>query len=263
MAQSNLWHTYINSNHVFVKDGHITSPIDWRFARTGPLFLQFDDPIFTKYNRPMRLENFEECSPIGHNGHIIRRISFEFFKKNLCDLEIADQSPLLKKKMKNVPAAGVRKKILDDLETWNGDIVELRQHLIEFEKNWKKLEFNIPCPIHSTKEEVPNHIQEFKVWQDVYGFWEEMKEVMDEDGYISSEDYQKCLRSWVQYDRGVCKESPFTKGCVYSSKEIKEAYQRRTKWIEKIGWEVLRKRVILYGRGTMDVSAVCKAIYIY
>ncbi|KAF5869042.1 putative phosphotransferase enzyme family protein [Botrytis fragariae] len=136
----------------------LTSLIDWQFAWTGPLFLQFDDPIFTKYNRAMQLANFEESSPIAHDGRRIRRIDWGFFRKDVYESENADQSPILNK-MKNVPAAGVRKEILDDdFDTWNGDI-KLGKNGIQHS-----------CPIRFTKEEVQNHIQEVMMWRDVYDF---------------------------------------------------------------------------------------------
>ncbi|KAF7923997.1 hypothetical protein EAE99_006658 [Botrytis elliptica] len=197
MTQSNLWHTEIDSDHVFVKDGNITSRIDWQFAWTGPLFLQFDDPDFTKYNRAMKLKDFKEASPLAHDGSRVRRVGFGFSRKDLYELEIAEQSSLLNK-MKNVPAA---------------NIVKLRQRLIKLERNWGKMEFNIPCPIHFTEEEVQNHIQEVNAWEDISQFWEEMKEFIDKDGYISDEDYQEGLESW-RTERGVCIETPVTKGCV-------------------------------------------------
>ncbi|TGO26759.1 hypothetical protein BPAE_0053g00120 [Botrytis paeoniae] len=118
----------------------------------------------------MKLEDFKEASPLVHDGSRVRRVSFGFSKKDLYELEIAEQSPLLNK-MKNVPSASMRSKIINDgFDTWNGDIVKLRQRLIKFERNWGNMEFDVPCPIYFTKEEVQNRIQEVMIWEDVYEF---------------------------------------------------------------------------------------------
>ncbi|KAM0316936.1 hypothetical protein ACHAO8_002739 [Botrytis cinerea] len=255
MARSSLWHTNINSNHVFVKDGHITILIDWQFAWTGPLFLQFDSPAFTQYNRAMRLEEFSEASPLAHDGSRIRRISFDFFKKDLYRLEIFKQVPLLEK-MKDVPTADIRSEIIGHgFDTWNGNIVELRERLIKFERNWEKMEFNIPCPIHFTKEEVQTHIQEVMIWDHVEELWRETKIFIDENGYISKKDYRKGIETWILYPLSVCRCGSYDFGeGAYTSKEKGEARERRTKWILKNGWEVLRKRALWYGSGTTPKS---------
>ncbi|TEY71701.1 hypothetical protein BOTCAL_0088g00190 [Botryotinia calthae] len=233
MAQSNLWHTNINSNHVFIKDGHITSLIDWQFAWTGPLFLQFDSPVFTQYNRAMRLEEFSEASPLAHDGSGIRRITFEFFKRIF---------------------TGIRSEIIDrGFDTWNGDIVELRERLIKFERNWEKMEFNIPCPIYFTREEVQTHIQEVMIWEDVDELWREMKIFIDENDYISRKDYNKGIETWILYPLNVCRRGMYGDS-TYTSKEKEEARERRNKWILKNGWEVLRKRASWYGSGTRPKS---------
>lgn len=56
------------------------------------------------------------------------------------------------------------------------------------------MEFNIPCPIHFTKEEVQTHIQEVMIWDDVEELWRETKIFIDENGYISKKIIERALK---------------------------------------------------------------------
>ena len=79
------------------------------------------------------------------------------------------------------------------------------------------MEFNIPCPIHFTKEEVQTHIQEVMIWDDVEELWREMKIFIDENGYISKKDYRKGIETWILYPLSVCRcgSYDFGEGAVY------------------------------------------------
>lgn len=74
-----LWHWDLHAWNLFTQDDRITSVIDWQFAWTGPLCLQYQQPKLVDYNGPVMLklpETFEQIQNDDERNHIRTQVYF-------------------------------------------------------------------------------------------------------------------------------------------------------------------------------------------
>lgn len=131
-----LWHTDLRTPNIFVNDnGNITSIIDWQSVWAGPLFLEGRHPHFLDYNGDMILElpeNFKQLdnsTQTAVRDQVTKSILLYLYEKYT-----AERSPILSKVFQYPNGRTITDPIRFVGNTWEGDILPLRESLIRLQK---------------------------------------------------------------------------------------------------------------------------------
>ena len=131
-----LWHTDLRTPNIFVDDnGHITSIIDWQSTWTGPLFLEGRHPQFLDYNGeiilrpPKNFKHLDTDTQRDLREQISKSILLYLYEKNT-----AKNNPLLDKVLRYPNGKILTHPIHFVGNTWDGDILPLRESLIRIQK---------------------------------------------------------------------------------------------------------------------------------
>ncbi|KAL2862667.1 uncharacterized protein BJX67DRAFT_391106 [Aspergillus lucknowensis] len=152
VVASHLWHTDLHAANIFVKDGRISSIIDWQ----GTWAITFDTP-----------------SPPPATGGIAKEVSV---------LDKAVRVNHGRTRCDPIRFVG---------DTWEDDILPLRESLIGVEKYWNELGVDIPCPIHFTDEELRFHEEDGEGWNDAQDFWDSVSMIISRDGWMPNKPYEE------------------------------------------------------------------------
>ncbi|KKK20511.1 phosphotransferase family protein, partial [Aspergillus rambellii] len=208
VVASHLWHTDLHSGNIFVDRGRICSVIDWQGTWAAPLILQARHPRLVDYH-----------------GEIILKAPPSF--KDLEPAEkarIAKQVPLLDKVLHFDHGRTRCEPIQFVGDTWDNDILPLRESLIRIEKYWDELGFKSPCPIHFTQDELRIHAEEGEGWNDVQDFWNSVSDIISRDGWMPIHLYDDAVALFTELREAGLKSM--------LGKE-REDFKRQTQWIEK------------------------------
>lgn len=133
---SYLWHTDLRTPNIFVDDnGSISSIIDWQSTWAGPLFLEGRHPHFLDYNGEMTLELPQNFKQLDENGQIaIKAQVTKSILLYLYEKYTAERNPLLSKVFQYANGMTMTDPIRFAGNTWDGDILPLRESLIRVQK---------------------------------------------------------------------------------------------------------------------------------
>ncbi|KAL1885406.1 hypothetical protein Plec18167_000900 [Paecilomyces lecythidis] len=131
-----LWHTDLRIPNIFVDDnGNITSIIDWQSTWAGPLFLEARHPHFLNYNGDLTLElpkifkQLDGSTQIAVRSKVIKSILSFLYEKNT-----AQRNPALSRVFQYPNGVLMTDPVRFAGNTWDGDILPLRESLIRVQK---------------------------------------------------------------------------------------------------------------------------------
>ncbi|TQB67571.1 Phosphotransferase enzyme [Monascus purpureus] len=186
-----LWHPDLRTPNIFVDDrGHITSIIDWQSTSAGPLFLEGRHPHFLNYNGDLILELPENFKQLDENtqsavkGKVTDSILLYLYEKYT-----AERNPILSKVFQYPNGKTLTDPICFVGNTWDGDILPLRESLIRIQKKWSSLGHTVECPINFSPEEIRKHYEDSEGWNEVQDFWDALSGIMSRDGWTSHATY--------------------------------------------------------------------------
>lgn len=135
VVASHLWHTDLHSANIFVDNGHISSVIDWQGTWAAPLILQARHPRLVDYNGDILLKapaNFKDLE--SDEKKRIREQMSKSIILYLYEKQIAKEVPLLDKVVRYNHGRTICDPIQFVGDTWDDDILPLRESLIRIEK---------------------------------------------------------------------------------------------------------------------------------
>ncbi|KAL4935124.1 hypothetical protein BDV06DRAFT_217657 [Aspergillus oleicola] len=195
VVASYLSHTDLHSGNIFVENGRISSLIDWQETWAAPLLLLARHPRLVDYDGEIILKppaNFKELDPTEKKR--IRETMSKSIILYLYEQQLAEEVPLLDKAIRFEYGRTRCEPVLFAGNTWDNDIIPLRESLIRVEKYWDDLGINIPCPIHFTDEDLRLHDKEGEGWNDVQDFWKSIEFIVMKDGWTSNESYDDACK---------------------------------------------------------------------
>ncbi|KAI9675676.1 MAG: Phosphotransferase enzyme [Caeruleum heppii] len=221
---SHLWHTDLHSGNIFVEGSRITSIIDWQSAWAGPLFLQARHPRLVNYQGDMVLKLPENFRDLGDDEKV--RIKSQVAKSiitHLYELNTAKQNPRLNKVFRSKHGRTRWEPIQFAGDTWDDDILPLRESLIRVEKYWSELDTGIACPIHFTEEELLAHSKDGEGWNEVQDFWDSVAGIVTRDGWTPNDEYDTAVALFSEL-----RET----GLQNLTGKDKEKFREQTRWAE-------------------------------
>ncbi|KAJ0422488.1 phosphotransferase family protein [Aspergillus carlsbadensis] len=183
-----LWHSDLRTPNIFVDDkGHITSIIDWQSTCAGPLFLEGRHPHFLDNSGELMLQLPENLKELDDDS-----------QTNLKSKFTAEKNPILSK----VPQYPNGQTLTDPIRfvgnTWDEDILPLRESLIRVQKKWDLLDLRVDCPIIFSPEEIRKPHEDGEGWNEVQDFWDALSGIMERDGWTSHGTYEQALSIYSQ-----------------------------------------------------------------
>ena len=135
MIRSTLWHWDLHASNLFVKDDKVTCIIDWQSNWAGPLFVQYRYPKIVHYAGEVLLKLPKEYESM--KGDEKAKVSSQVERslvQYLYEAKTKKANPLLLDII-NIPQRTIRKQTIAFAEdSWEGDILSLRQCLIRIER---------------------------------------------------------------------------------------------------------------------------------
>ncbi|KAL3458409.1 kinase-like domain-containing protein [Aspergillus heterothallicus] len=227
VVASHLWQTDLHAGNIFidVEKNRVSSIIDWQGAWAGPLILQARHPRLVQYEGELILkppDNFKELEPNGKK--LIRQQMSQSIVLYLYEQTLAKQVPLLHSIL-HFPYGRTRCEPIEFAgDTWDDDIIPLRESLIRIEKHWAEIGLDFPCPFHFTEGEVEAHARDSEGWNEVQDFWESISAIASRDGWTPNEGYDDAIALFRELrEMGIRTKQ---------GKEL-EDFKRRTEWVEK------------------------------
>ncbi|KAL4946815.1 hypothetical protein BDV06DRAFT_208453 [Aspergillus oleicola] len=194
-----LWHSDLRTPNIFVNDtGHITSIIDWQSTRAGPLFLEGRHPHLLDYNGDLILELPESFKQQDENmqtaikDKVTKSVLLYLYEKYT-----AERNPLLCRVFRYSNGKTLTDSIRFVGNTWEGDILPLRESLIRVQKKWDFLGHTARCPVDFSPEEIRKHHEDGEGWNEVQDFWDTSK-IMGRDGWTSHATYDQAISIYSQ-----------------------------------------------------------------
>ncbi len=135
MTASTLWHSDIHASNIFVSKGRITSLIDWQAAWMGPLFIQVRQPGLLDHRGEILLklpENFKELE-VDEQNRLNEQVSTSILL-HVYETHTATQNPLLSRLYRLQHGKTRTQPILFAGDTWQDDILPLRESLIRVDR---------------------------------------------------------------------------------------------------------------------------------
>ena len=149
LVAPHIRHTDLHAGNIFVQDGKITSIIDWQEIWAMPLILRARHPQLVDYNGAIVLKhpaNFKELDPAKKEemrDQISRSIVLYLYEK-----QIAKEIPLLHKVLRYEYGRTRCEPILFAGDTWEDDILPLRESLIRLER----FVYNLPTTVNDISD---------------------------------------------------------------------------------------------------------------
>ncbi|TVY81629.1 Altered inheritance of mitochondria protein, partial [Lachnellula suecica] len=225
LSIATLWHWDIHSANLFVEGNRITSLIDWQDTWAGPLFLQFRHPKLVDYNGKVLLklpQNYESLKG-DEKARTRKQVEKSIVLYNY-ETETDTKNPLLGEILRMHHGRPRRETVQFAANTWDGDIIPFRQCLIRLERDWDELDFDDPCPIHFTEEELQAHYRDAEGWNERADFWDSLAGFVSRDGWTSNATYDQALEMFAQLREEGLK--------TLTGKERVD-FEAQTRWAEK------------------------------
>ncbi|OJD27490.1 hypothetical protein ACJ73_01103 [Blastomyces percursus] len=108
--------------------------------------------------------------------------------------------------------------------TWDDDILPLRESLINLERHWHELGFDFACPIHFTEEELQAHAKDGEGWNEVQDFWRAVEGIVTRDGWTPHDLYDDAIALFSEL-REIGLKSMVEKD--------RKDFKAQTQWVEK------------------------------
>ncbi|KAE8143966.1 phosphotransferase family protein [Aspergillus pseudotamarii] len=200
ISRSFLWHPDLRTPNIFVDDsGHITSVIDWQSTSAGPLFLEGRHPHFLDYNGdlilelPENLKQLDEKTQNTVKSKVTNSILLYLYEKYT-----AERNPILSRVFQYPNGKTLTDPIRFVGNTWDGDILPLRESLIRIQKKWSSLGCTVECPIDFSPEEIRKHYEDSEGWNEVQDFWDALSGIISRDGWTSHATYDQAVSIYSQ-----------------------------------------------------------------
>ncbi|CEL11211.1 hypothetical protein ASPCAL14314 [Aspergillus calidoustus] len=211
VVASHIWHTDLHAGNIFIDINtcQISSVIDWQGIWAAPLILQARHPRLVQYDGELILKpptSFKDLEA-GEKSRIRDNMSRSIILY-LYEQTIAKEVPILHKVLHFSNGRTRCEPIIFAGDTWEDDIIPLRESLIRIEKYWDEFGFDFPCPFHFTEDELRKHAEDSEGWNEVQDFWASISSIVARDGWTPNEAYQDA-----------------------AGKE-REDFQEQTKWVE-------------------------------
>ena len=135
LLRPTLWHSDIHDGNIYVQEGKISSIIDWQCTWIRPLILQARIPQLIDYNGEMLLRlptNYKEL-PEDEKERVADQVS-RSLQLFVYEERRAQQNPLLQTAMKHPHAKMLSRLISFADNSWDDDILPLRECLIQIER---------------------------------------------------------------------------------------------------------------------------------
>ncbi|KAJ0420258.1 phosphotransferase family protein [Aspergillus carlsbadensis] len=196
VVASHIWHTDLHAGNIFIDIDtcRISSIIDWQGIWAAPLILQARHPRLVQYDGEMILKapaDFKDLDP-GEKARIRDNMSRSIILY-LYEQNIAKEVPILHKVLRLSNGRTRCEPILFAGDTWEDDIIPLRESLIRIERYWDEFGFDFPCPFHFTEDELRIHAEESDGWNEVQDLWDSISSTVARDGWTSNEGYQDAV----------------------------------------------------------------------
>jgi hypothetical protein len=137
-----LWHRDFHTGNLFIKDGKISSVIDWQSSWVGPLILRARAPRLLDYDGEIILKlppTYEEM-PEDERRLVEYQVQ-QSIQIYIYEHKTADRNPLLDRVLR-YPQGKMLSNVVDFASnSWNGDILPLRDCLIRIERYELSLHF--------------------------------------------------------------------------------------------------------------------------
>ncbi|EGC48869.1 phosphotransferase enzyme family protein [Histoplasma capsulatum var. duboisii H88] len=194
LVASTIWHTDLHAGNLFVDKGRITSVIDWQEAWAGPLVLQGRHPRLVDYQGDIILRpppNFKDLE-LNEKARLKKQIASSIILY-LYEQQTAKLNPNLNRVLR-LKLGRVRCEPISFVgDTWDDDILPLRESLIKVESHWHELGFNFACPIHFTQDELQRHTEDGEGWNEVQDFWGAVEGIVARDGWTPHSMYDEAV----------------------------------------------------------------------
>ncbi|KAF2672503.1 phosphotransferase enzyme family protein [Microthyrium microscopicum] len=189
-----LWHRDLHRGNVFVKDGEVSSIIDWQSVWVGPRILRARNPQLVDYDGTIQtklLEGFKDLGPEEKNqvrDDVRRSILLYIYETTT-----ASRNPALYKVMR-CPNGKTLDQLLEFAsDSWDGDILPLREVLIRIERDWHLTDTTSQCPYHFSKEEIAQHRRDGEGFNETAEFWENLEGRVDRTGYTLPQHFEDAV----------------------------------------------------------------------
>ncbi|RDW61118.1 aminoglycoside phosphotransferase family protein [Aspergillus mulundensis] len=220
-----LWHNDLHSANIFVQNGRISSVIDWQETWAAPFLFLGRHPRLVAYSGDIILQppaDFNELPP--EEKRAIRARMSKSIILYLYEKKIAKEVPLLDKVIR-YPHGRTRCDAINFAgDTWEDDILPLRESLIRMERYWGEMGLEGPCPIHFTEDELRLHAEEGDGWNEVQDFWESVSFIVSRDGWTPNDRYGDALTLFTELRETGLKSMV--------GKE-REDFERQTNWVDE------------------------------
>ena len=132
---STIWHTDLHSGNFFVDQGRVTSVIDWQGIWAGPLVLQARHPRLVNHKGNIILKAPANFKDLGSNEKTrLKRQMASSIIIYLYEQQTAKDNPRLDKVLRLRYGRTRCEPISFVGDTWDDDILPLRESLIRVEK---------------------------------------------------------------------------------------------------------------------------------
>ncbi|KAK2763871.1 Phosphotransferase enzyme [Arachnomyces sp. PD_36] len=225
LTPSVLWHGDLHSSNLFVDNDRISGVIDWQGVWAGPLLLQAHPSQMVDYQGSTLLKrpsNFDELTD-ERKAQVKRQI----FKSTLFQLyliETGERNPTLSRVYQLDHGKTRRMPVEFASNTWDDDIVSLREALINIERDWNELGVEGDCPIHFTKGELESHLRDAEGWNEVQDFFDGIEGLVKRDGWTHHETFDDALDFFSSLRKVGLKNM--------KGKE-REIFEKDTRWAER------------------------------
>lgn len=135
LLSSRLWHTDIHDGNLFVNGDKITSVIDWQSAEAGPTVVRARAPRLLDYNGEIKLklpEYFKELDET-EKDRLRHQVSMSILTY-IYESETAKENPILSRVLCLRHGNTLHELIAMAGDTWDDDILPLRECLIRVER---------------------------------------------------------------------------------------------------------------------------------
>ncbi|PYH87103.1 hypothetical protein BO82DRAFT_408246 [Aspergillus uvarum CBS 121591] len=173
-----------------------------RAARTG------DDYYFLHYNGDLILELPENFKQLDANaqravkGKVTDSILLYLYEKYTAERNLT---------LSRVFPCPNGKTLIDPIRfvgnTWDRDIIPLRESLIRIQRKWSSLGHTVECPIDFSPEEIRKHHEDSEGWNEVQDFWDALSGIMSRDGWTSHATYDQAIAIYSQIQAGTARHS--------------------------------------------------------
>ncbi|KAF2433867.1 phosphotransferase family protein [Tothia fuscella] len=219
-----LWHRDLHTGNLFIKDGKISSVIDWQSSWVGPLILRARAPRLLDYNGEIILKlppTYEEMPE--DERRLVEYQMQQSMQIYSYEHKTAGRNPLLDRVLR-YPQGKMLSNVVEFASTsWNGDILPLRDCLIRIERNWKEhTDSTTSCPYHFSVEEIRKSQEDAGSYNDMRDFWDDLKGRVDNTGYTTYEFFDDAVALFSSLRENGLK--------TLEGQELKD-FEEQTRWV--------------------------------